>query len=321
MLNEDTAKNISYLWPGNQTTLKVPAPTRALKIDISQPLLNKVHGAVLIHMTDACRCSDVTPLMLIDLVISTDGAAAVESEQHRACGHANVFSVARGICSPAFCARDPVISAQCQHTAASTCTHKQGCAAVRRQPAFAMPLPCLCAVPVSVRLCRMCITTNSTSRSTRPKPMALAMMPSGSRIQRSTMEVGRTIWPLAVKQSPQRSCRCSPGCVLTDSAVLTGQNVYLDNVFPLTPMAGRHLVEVKLGASYVCGGSAQQAVKSSSRPGMLHDHVDSKQASNACCMCLHENAEIVCIPRAGEVIDVVIQNNQASSFNGGGGLP
>jgi hypothetical protein len=43
LLNEDTARNISYLWPGNQTTLKVPAPTRALKIDISQPLLNKVH--------------------------------------------------------------------------------------------------------------------------------------------------------------------------------------------------------------------------------------------------------------------------------------
>lgn len=48
----------------------------------------------------------------------------------------------------------------------------------------------------------------------------------------------------------------APGCMLTEAActaVSTGQNVYLDNVFTLTPVAGRHLVEVKLGAFLVYG--------------------------------------------------------------------
>jgi hypothetical protein len=71
----------------------------------------------------------------------------------------------------------------------------------------------------------------------------------------------------------------SPG-----AAGSTGQNVYLDNAFPLTPMAGRHLVEVKLGASYVCGCIARQVAESSSLEGMLHHLVDSTQVSNACCM-------------------------------------
>ena len=55
--------------------------------------------------------------------------------------------------------------------------------------------------------------------------------------------------------------------------------------------------------------------------GILHDHIDSRQASNACRMWSQKNPSTVCIPRAGEVVDVVIQNNQASSFNGGGDLP
>lgn len=59
----------------------------------------------------------------------------------------------------------------------------------------------------------------------------------------------------------------------------------------------------------------------SSRLGVLHVHVDSKQLSKTCYMWSQGTPETVCTWCAGEVIDVVIQNNQASSFNGGGGLP
>jgi hypothetical protein len=54
LLNETTAKNISYLWPGNQTTLRVPAPTRAFKIDISQPLLNAVSALAAVSLHCCC---------------------------------------------------------------------------------------------------------------------------------------------------------------------------------------------------------------------------------------------------------------------------
>ena len=59
LLNETTARSISYQWPGNQTTLQVPAPTRAFKIDISQPLLNAVRApncSLLLHdVLFSCR--------------------------------------------------------------------------------------------------------------------------------------------------------------------------------------------------------------------------------------------------------------------------
>ena len=50
LFDAQAAQNVSFLWPGNQTTLAVPNASRGFKLDISQPLLNQV------------RCLKIVPI-------------------------------------------------------------------------------------------------------------------------------------------------------------------------------------------------------------------------------------------------------------------